>query len=180
MFLRSRRQGVGGTASCVHTDATMHPVQSQPRHLSTALRRNLPGLMALYEENYIRLRRLIPRMPQAGDCEVSRVDGCVDLHLEVLDRAPYTTSLRLTYRLDIDGVERDEPDLLVRIHHDARTADAVEVHMPRGRYQFDARRTLHRCWERNRFLHRWLGYCLHRGHRFESSGRAVEAVSSDG
>lgn len=161
----------------MHTDAAMESVQNQPRYLSTALRRNLPGLMALYEENYIRLRRLIPHMPVVGVTTVSRVAGCVDLHLEVLDRAPYTTSLRLTYRLEVDGVERDEPDLLVRIHHDARTADAVEVHLPRGRYQFEARRTLHRCWERNRFLHRWLGYCLHRGHRFEESESLVEAVS---
>jgi len=158
----------------------MHTVHDQPRHLSTALRRNLPGLMALYEENYIRLRRLIPAMPAAGSAVVSRVPGCVDLHLEVLDRAPYTTSLRLTYRLCVDGAARDEPDLLVRIHHDARTADAIEVHLPRGRYRFDARRTLHRCWERNRFLHRWLGYCLHRGHRFVESDRSVEVASVGG
>lgn len=158
--------------------AAMEPVQSQPRFLSTALRRNLPGLMALYEENYIRLRQLIPDMPEAGSAVVSRVPGCVDLHLEVLDRAPYTTSLWLTYRLYVDGAPRDEPGLLVRIHHDARTADAVEVHLPRGRYRFDARRTLHRCWERNRFLHRWLGYCLHRGHRFAESDRVVELVSA--
>jgi len=158
--------------------AAMESVQSQPRYLSTALRRNLPGLMALYEENYIRLRCLIPRLPEAGTKIVSRVPGCVDLHLDVLDRAPYTTSLRLTYRLAVDGVERDEPDLLVRIHHDARTADAVEVHLPRGRYRFEARRTLHRCWERNRFLHRWLGYCLHRGHRFESVSAVSDEVAS--
>lgn len=155
----------------------LQPLCTQPRYLSTALRRNLPGLMALYEENYIRLRRLIPRFPEAGVTAVSRVPGCVDLHLEVLDRAPYTTALRLTYRLTVDGVEREEPGLLLRIHHDARTADAVEVHLPRGRYHFDARRTLHRCWERNRFLHRWLGYCLHRGHRFELSESAVDAAA---
>ncbi len=44
----------------------------------------------------------------------------------------------------------------------------MEIRLPRGRYRFDARRTLHRCWERNRFLHRWLGYCLYRGHRFDA------------
>lgn len=155
----------------------MKPPRSQPRHLSTALRRNLPGLMALYEENYIRLRRLVPRVPEAGAVRVSRVPGCVDLYLEVIERAPYTTTLRLTYRFgDGDGA-RHEPDLLLRMQHDARTAEAVEIHLPRGRYRFDARRTLHRCWERNRFLHRWLGYCLHRGHRFEARELAVAGPS---
>lgn len=150
-----------------------------PRHLSTALRRNLPGLMALYEENYIRLRRLVPRLPAAGETRVSRVTGCVDLHLEVLERAPYTTTLRLTYCFDDGATIRREPDLLLRMHHDARTAEAMNIHLPRGRYRFEARRTLHRCWERNRFLHRWLGYCLYRGHRFDARGAPALAVPAD-
>lgn len=156
----------------------MQTIRTQPRHLSTALRRNLPGLMALYEENYIRLRRLIPRMPAAGEHRISRVPGCIDLHLEVLERAPYTTTLRLTYRFGDGETGRREPDLLLRIHHDARTAEAMNIHLPRGRYRFEARRTLHRCWERNRFLHRWLGYCLHRGHRFDARDESSVALSS--
>lgn len=156
----------------------MQPYRTTPRHLSTALRRNLPGLMALYEENYIRLRRLVPRMPAAGEHRISRVTGCIDLHLEVLERAPYTTTLRLTYCFTEEGATRREPDLLLRIHHDARTAEAMNIHLPRGRYRFEARRTLHRCWERNRFLHRWLGYCLHRGHRFEVRDPSSLTVSS--
>ena len=156
----------------------MQQQRATPRHLSTALRRNLPGLMALYEENYIRLRRLVPRLPAEGEARISRVNGCVDLHLEVLERARYTTTLRLTYVFDDGAATRREPDLLLRMHHDARTAEAMNIHLPRGRYHFDARRTLHRCWERNRFLHRWLGYCLHRGHRFDSRGALVESAES--
>lgn len=157
----------------------MQPYRTTPRHLSTALRRNLPGLMALYEENYIRLRRLIPRMPAAGESRISRVSGCIDLHLEVLERAPYTTTLRLTYRFaEEEGAARREPDLLLRIHHDARTAEAMNIHLPRGKYRFEARRTLHQCWERNRFLHRWLGYCLYRGHRFEERDSSFVPVPS--
>lgn len=149
-----------------------------PRHLSTALRRNLPGLMALYEENYIRLRRLVPRMPAAGESRISRVSGCIDLHLEVVERAPYTTTLRLTYRFTDTDRTRREPDLLLRMQHDARTAEAMNIHLPRGRYRFEARRTLHQCWERNRFLHRWLGYCLYRGHRFEERDSSLPATQS--
>lgn len=162
----------------VQTDSMFQSHRTMPRHLSTALQRNLPGLMALYEENYIRLRRLVPRLPAAGETRTSCVPGCIDLHLEVLERAPYTTTLRLTYCfVEEDGIRR-EPDLLLRIHHDARTAEAMNIHLPRGRYRFEARRTLHRCWERNRFLHRWLGYCLYRGHCFDVRDAPPVAVSS--
>lgn len=144
----------------------MHQSQSQPKSLSTAAQRNLPGLMALYEENYIRLRMLLPRPGSVGEHAVSRVPGCVDLHVTVVQRSRYTTTLKLTHAFACDGETRCEPNLVVRVHHDARTAEAMNLHLPRGRYRFDARRTLHRSWERNRFLHKWLGYCLHRGHRF--------------
>jgi len=153
----------------------MQQSRAQQRALSTASRRNFPGLMALYEENYMRLRRLVPRFDAIDGSAVSRVSGCVDLHVTVIERSRYTTTLRLTYTFADGDDVRHEPDLRVRVQHDARTAEAMEVHMGRGRYHFDARRTLERCWERNRFLHKWLGYCLHRGHRFPGRSAAVTA-----
>lgn len=157
----------------------MQQSRFQPRVLSTPRQRDLPGLMALYEENYMRLRRLVPRLDRVGDRAVSRVPGCIDLHLIVLDRARYTTTLRLTYAFSEQDGWRYEPDLRVRVQHDARTAEAMMVHMERGRYRFDAQRTLQRSWERNRFLHRWLGYCLYRGHFFAAEvSRDAEALAS--
>ena len=151
----------------------MQQSRAQQRALSTASRRNFPGLMALYEENYMRLRRLVPRVGAIDGSAVSRVSGCIDLHVIIIERSRYTTTLRLTYAFADGNDVRHEPDLRVRVQHDARTAEAMEVHMARGRYHFDARRTLERCWERNRFLHKWLGYCLHRGHRFPGRSAAV-------
>ena len=156
----------------------MLPSRQPPRHLSTAARRNLPGLMALYEENYIRLRQLMPRPTAVGRTMVSRVPHCIDLHLTVLERSRYTTTLKLTYRFVQGAYTRQEPDLTVRIHHDARTAEAMDIHRERGRYRFDARRTLRRSWERNRFLHKWLGYCLRRGHRFVDAAQTRDDVAA--
>ncbi len=153
----------------------MQQSRAQQRALSTASRRNFPGLMALYEENYMRLRRLVPRFDAIDGSAVSRVSGCIDLHVTIIERSRYTTTLRLTYAFADGDDVRYEPDLRVRVQHDARTAEAMEVHMGRGRYHFDARRTLERSWERNRFLHKWLGYCLHRGHRFPGRSAAVPA-----
>ncbi len=153
----------------------MQQSRAQQRALSTASRRNFPGLMALYEENYMRLRRLVPRFDAIDGRAVSRVSGCVDLHVTIIERSRYTTTLRLTYAFADGDDVRYEPDLRVRVQHDARTAEAMEVHIGRGRYHFDARRTLERCWERNRFLHKWLGYCLHRGHRFPGRETVIPA-----
>jgi len=147
----------------------MQQIRNQPRSLSTPAQRDLPGLMALYEENYIRLRRLVPRIDAVAGGAVSRVPGCIDLHLTLIECSRYTTTLRLTYAFrDGDGW-RYEPDLRVRVQHDSRTAEALAVHLERGRYRFDARRTPSRSWERNRFLHKWLGYGLYRGHGFPAT-----------
>ncbi len=123
--------------------------------------------MALYEENYIRLRTLLPSLERLPRQAVSHVPGCVDLHVEIRERARYTTTLNMTCRFTHDGCVRHEPDLLVRICHDARTAEVLELRgRRRGDGHTDARRTLARRWRCNRFLYKWLSYCLRRGHRF--------------
>lgn len=157
----------------------MQQLRAQPRFLSTTRQPDLSGLMALYEENYIRLRMLLPRPHAIADHAVSHVPGCVDLHVHVLERSRYTTTLKLTYVFHDGDNARREPDLRVRVHHDARTAEAMNVHLERGRYRFDGGRTLRRCWERNRFLHKWLGYCLRRGHHFPARQPARPAEPID-
>ena len=50
------------------------------------------GLMALYESNYLRLRRLIPELDRIDGCFHSRVVGDCDLHVEILEYCRYTIS----------------------------------------------------------------------------------------
>ncbi|HET8701952.1 MAG TPA: DUF1249 domain-containing protein, partial [Nitrococcus sp.] len=65
--------------------------------LQTDGARSFAALMEMYENNYIYMRRLVPDLDRTQDVVTSRVDGAVDLHMEVLDRHAYTTSLRLTH-----------------------------------------------------------------------------------
>jgi len=147
----------------------MQQLRTLPRHLETPAECTLTGLMALYEENYIRLRTLAPRLADMPGQAVSRVDGCVDLHLDIRERARYTTTLNLTWLFTDGGVQRREPDLTVRLCHDARTAEVLELSLRTRLAQRGARRTLAICWQRNRFLHKWLAYCLRRGHSFDQA-----------
>lgn len=137
--------------------------------LDVGRRRTFAGLMELYENNYIYMRRLLPEPDRNSDRVVSRVAGTPDLHLAVLERHPYTTSVLLTYCFPRDPEAEVTPDLRVRIYHDARVAEV----MPESRMEGFRRHrpgpsigTMAWRWEVNRFLNRWLRYCLGEGHSF--------------
>lgn len=141
------------------------PAHLNPRHASFA------ALMELYESNYLRLRRLCPNLDALTGNQVSRVSGASDLHLTVLERTPYTTKLLLTYEFGSGERSRRQPDLIVRMFHDARQAEVIERYCRRRGedLSLDARTGVPglACrWRHNRFLFKWLGFCLAQGHRF--------------
>ncbi len=133
------------------------------------------ALMDLYERNYIQIRRLLPVMPPASAVRVSQTPGGLDLHLRIIERCPYTSELILTYQFGRDdGPPIAEPDLRIRVYHDARLAEAMAAHLRHhaalstdlldtGRAD---RASLYLRWRINRFLYKWLSYCLRQGHRF--------------
>ena len=148
-----------------------------------SLWRDPPGtfaaLMDLYERNYIQIRRLLPVMPPAGTGHLSRVSGGLDLHLHIIERCRYTSELILTYQFGRgNGAAIAEPNLRIRVYHDARQAEAEAAalrHHPAlaidgvtGRWADGA--SLLTRWRINRFLYKWLCYCLRQGHGFAARG----------
>jgi uncharacterized protein YqiB (DUF1249 family) len=151
--------------------------------------RNLAGLMDLYESNYMRLRKLIPDLPEiSGPC-ISLIPGALELHLRIIERCKYTTTLNLTYFFSESGICFPAPDVKVRIYHDAKLAEVISCGRRKGRRaaEYDRMRyqyPLLRKWEINRFLQKWLGYVLHQRHNFTPDKviqiqPAVEQVSCD-
>ncbi len=140
------------------------------------------ALMEMGEANHHLLRRLIPDLGRLPRHAVSQVAGCLDLHLEIVDRWKYTTNLILTYRFrDLPSVVR-EPNLNIRLYHDAKSAEAISgvLHRAAGELNaLDPRFTLHHKWTLNRFLYKWLGYCLHRGHCFRVENSCEERALAD-
>lgn len=153
--------------------------------------RNFSGLMDLYELNYIRLRRLIPDAAQLGERAVSVVPGGLDLHYQLLEQCRYTRTFTLTYwfNTEVDRAANDQrpagtgrgylaPDLQIRMYQDARLAEVISgvlhrhyVHRDR---QFSdagladpAMGAVMARWRLNRFLYRWLNFCLKQGHLFQ-------------
>lgn len=143
------------------------PAYLDPRPVTFA------ALMEMYEENYLALRRLCPDLHRQADTSVSRVEGAMDLHLTVLERTRYTTSLRLTYSFGGRDAPQLQPDLRVRLFHDARQAEVLGRHCRRTGEDLVIDRIAGQpglgCrWRHNRFLFKWLRYCLRQGHRFRA------------
>ena len=126
--------------------------------------RSFAGLMELYEQNYIRLRNIVPDL-EIADEMISAVPGHEDLHLSITQRCKYTTMLRMTYEFEEAGQRIFEPDLHLKIYHDARVVE-VQQFQSRSHGPLYIADMIAQKWMMNRFLYKWLGYCLHQGHYF--------------
>jgi uncharacterized protein YqiB (DUF1249 family) len=129
------------------------------------------GLMELYECNYIRMRNLVPDSDAIPDAVVSRIDGILDLHLRIIERCKFTTTFNITYFFEDAVGSFPAPDIQVRIYHDAQVGEVVSCGRRRGVRHACYNRmrnsySLAEKWRMNRFLQKWLGYCLMQGHRF--------------
>lgn len=134
---------------------------------------NLSEQMAACDGNYIRILKLLPDL-SAGRVREIAIPGAESVPhivfvIEVLERFKYTSTLRISQRRP--GAARDiyqPPEMLVRIYHDANTAEVVAYqnhrHFNAGypapnsqMYQADEKDQL------NRFLTDWLNLCLQKG-----------------
>jgi uncharacterized protein YqiB (DUF1249 family) len=131
--------------------------------------RGFVSLMDLYENNFMRLRRLIPHLDKLPDNAVSSIPGCLTLHLKILERTKFTTTVFLTYYFDDEAKTVAEPALTLRIYHDASQVEVLTGHLKHGRLQYDhiPEKAISIKWKLNRFLYKWLGYCLYLGHSFK-------------
>jgi len=130
------------------------------------------NLMSLCEENYRVLTRLVPDLRGIQGEMRSTLDRELDLHLEILEQAPYTTLLRLTYFFPhrdglVHKLQDPDPDALLRAYHDAGQVEVLDLRQTalplHNNYRSPALETK---WKVNQFLSKWLAFCLQRGHRF--------------
>lgn len=132
--------------------------------------RSFNGLMALYESNYRRFRRIVPEADVPFDVGVSRGRDH-DLHLRVLERCRYTLTIHLTHWFGVGDQARPDPDLKLRVYRDAGVAEAIYCDAS-SRYAALAGvphiddQVLAAQWPRNLLLNKWLAYCLQQGHGF--------------
>lgn len=127
--------------------------------------------MLLYESNFLKLTALTGDLGGSSSLLISRIRGDSDLHLEGIQREPYTTTLCMTYWLKgHDGREFKDPDMTIRIYHDAAQAEAVCCQDAHRHSLLREIRSSHleltRRWQINMMLNKWLDYLIDCGHRF--------------
>jgi uncharacterized protein YqiB (DUF1249 family) len=129
------------------------------------------ALMDLYERNYMQMRLLAPRLASMKESVyVSETDDD-SLPLEILEltHERYTSTFRLTYRLSERWPQGKEPNLAMRLYHDARTCEVMSGLLPGETTEARRVRDLEHGLQLNSFLNRWLAYCLQQGHGFEGA-----------
>jgi uncharacterized protein YqiB (DUF1249 family) len=136
------------------------------------------GLMTLYESNYIKLHALASAFEWPADAILSSSPRDNDLHAEIVKREPYTTTMRLTYWFDDAGVAAADPDIVVRIYHDARLVEAVSSreahhHAKLRELATSSHVELDRRWRLNMLLNKWLDYLFEVGHSLGGAERAL-------
>lgn len=124
-------------------------------------------LMELCEENYRLLIMIAPDLSCLSGNYCSELPGQTDLHMEVLEQAPYTSLIHLTYHFSHQEGQRRDPDATLRVYHDAQQIEVVDLcqnALPvESNYHHPG---LSNKWKVNLFLSKWLAFCLSQGHRF--------------
>lgn len=133
-------------------------------------RPNVGALMSLCEENFGRLSRLAPALPVRRGGYMSRGNDGVELYLDIEDQARFTTSIRLTHRFPVQGFSLADPDARLRVYHDARQVEVIDLRQTVLPLRTDYRSpALAEKWQINLFIAKWLAYCLQQGHLFDQA-----------
>lgn len=140
-----------------------------------------PGLMSLYESNYHRLRWLIQEPEKFVGEQQSAVQGDCTLYLRLIERSRYTSTLHLSYFFQEDDLWIADPDLTIRIYHDAKMAEAlacsrVHRHEILRQFRTGEGNEIERRWARNMLLSKMLEYCSDCGHRFVALDPDMRAI----
>ena len=137
-------------------------------------------LLALCEENYHYLHSLVPQLKRLQGKHCSSRPDHQDLHLTIVEQTPYTTLLRLTYEFPAGDGGLSDPDVVLRVYHDARQVEVEDLrqqNLPTVRL-FEAPGLLNK-WRLNLFVFKWLAFCVRQGHLFVDDVAALREPVCD-
>ena len=137
-------------------------------------------LMDLCDENYRQLIHIAPALRTLRGYHISRLEGCMDLHLEIQEQTPYTTLAHLTYFFPYRKEQHSDPDAVLRVYHDSRQVEVINLRqnalpLNEGREL----PTLVQKWRINLFLSKWLSYCVEQEHRFDQNSMLDPALQEN-
>ena len=140
------------------------------------------ALVELCEQNYRLVLNLAPDLLTFSGLQRSQPHGTAALHLDVLEQTTYTSLVRLTHLFLHDGRPDPDPDIRVRLYHDACQCEVISLRqsiLPLERLYHHP--GLEQKWRANQFVSRWLQFCLLQGHLFrgQPAGTTSRTQSAD-
>lgn len=137
-------------------------------------------LLALCEENYQHLHSLVPQLKRLQGKHCSSRPDHQDLHLTIVEQTPYTTLLRLTYEFPQAEGGLSDPNVLLRVYHDARQVEVEDLRQQNLpiRKLYEAPGLINK-WRLNLFVSKWLVFCVGQGHMFVDDISALRQPACD-
>lgn len=128
-------------------------------------------LHQICESNYHKLLKLVPSLLIIREKASACVTGKPSLHIEIIERTPYTLTFELKYFFNRQIEAMFEPTMKIRAYLDAKSVEVLR-NRPRPQIKRAAHiEILQYKWTLNYFLEKWLNHCLQLGYRFEQEER---------
>jgi uncharacterized protein YqiB (DUF1249 family) len=133
---------------------------------------DLSAHMAECDANYLRLAKLAPDLDDREErvLVLMLADRRVSVRIRLLERCPYTSLIEVSQHPWVEGLafHLPAPRLMVRMYHDARSAEVVEFQdgrrfHPVYTYPNGEMRQRDEKAQINRFLAEYLSACLYHG-----------------
>ena len=132
--------------------------------------------------NYQKLFRLIPNVLAYRHTATGLADNGSSLHLQILERSPYTLTILLSHSFQTNLEEYLEPAVTIRIYLDLKLAEVISDHARDAVTKVYKNpgllfEIMNYKWRLNYFLQKWLDHCLNKNYRFGSETFEETAIA---
>jgi uncharacterized protein YqiB (DUF1249 family) len=139
-------------------------------------------LEQICESNFQKLFQLIPCLLTCKEKASGFAENNSFLHLDVIERSPYTITIELSHSFSKSGAELLEPAVKIRIYLDAKLAEVLSDHVRAPVMQIYknascSREIMNYKWRLNYFLQKWLDHCLKKNYCFTHQFIKIPTVS---
>jgi uncharacterized protein YqiB (DUF1249 family) len=130
------------------------------------------------ESNYQKLLKLIPDLVAFKATAIGLAPHHATLHLEIIERTPYTLTLELSHCFNKNREAFLAPAVKIRVYLDAQLAEVLSDHARAGVAEVFkdpglSREIMNYKWRLNYFLQKWLDHCLNKDYSFSSDAEAA-------
>jgi uncharacterized protein YqiB (DUF1249 family) len=134
------------------------------------------------ESNYQKLFKLIPDLMAFNVAAIGLAPHHTTLHLEIIERAPYTMTVELSHCFNRDKDKFLTPAVKIKVYLDAQLAEVLSDHARAAVVQVFkdpslSREIMNYKWRLNYFLQKWLDHCLKNNYSFSANALQTKPLA---